>query len=204
MLYGLLKEQKQHFLSPCHCRLAKLSFVKITPLYKYHKKTLILRGSLSFHIKVLYGIASAHNNALYMDLTENNPFWCSPHTKRPLWFINCTSTTIVTTSCHACKLTPTRDLLKATFNGVVDITILTEAPFRLTILYRAGKSDFKGRGLIHASSQNRIEYCCNRLLNIRSSHGILPCSSHPELCSCCSIPNPCYSQSKFLSSYQFS
>jgi hypothetical protein len=68
------EEQKQHFLSPCYCRLAKLSFVKITPLYKYHKNTLILRGSLSFHIKVLYGIASAPNNALYVDLTENNLF----------------------------------------------------------------------------------------------------------------------------------
>jgi hypothetical protein len=53
-----LEEQKQHFLSPCHCSLAKLFFFKITPLYKYHKKTLILRGSFNFHIKVLYGITS--------------------------------------------------------------------------------------------------------------------------------------------------
>ena len=66
-------EQKQHFLSPCHCR-AKLSFVKTTPLYKYHIKTLILRGSFSFQINVLYGIASAPNKALYIELTENNPF----------------------------------------------------------------------------------------------------------------------------------
>ena len=92
--------------------------------------------------------------ALYMDLTENNPFYCSPHTKRFLWFIKCTSATMATTSCHACKLTPTRDLLKATFNGVIDNTVLTYAPFLLTILYSAGKSDFKERGLIHASSQN--------------------------------------------------
>jgi hypothetical protein len=46
------KEQKQHFLSPYHCRSAKLSFVKTTPLYRYHMKTLILRGSFSFHIRV--------------------------------------------------------------------------------------------------------------------------------------------------------
>jgi hypothetical protein len=148
-------EQKQHFLSPCHCLLAKLSFVKITPLYKYHKETLILRGSLSFYIKVLYGIASANNKALYMDFTEKNPFWCSPHTNRSLWFVNCTSVTIATTSCHACKLTPTKNLRKATFNGVIDNTVLAYAPFLLTILYKAGKIDFKGRGVIHASSQNR-------------------------------------------------
>jgi hypothetical protein len=69
-----LVEQKQHFLSSCHCRLAKLSLVKITPLYKYHIKTLILRGSLSFQIKLLYGKAYTPNNALYMELTENNSF----------------------------------------------------------------------------------------------------------------------------------
>jgi hypothetical protein len=85
---------------------------------------------------------------LYMDLTENKPFWCSPHTKWSLWFINCASATIATTSCHACKL-PTRDL-----SGVVKNTVLTEALFFLTILYRARKRDFNGHGLIHASSQN--------------------------------------------------
>jgi hypothetical protein len=53
-----------------------------------------------------------------MNLTENNPFFCSPHTKRSLWFVNYTSATMATTSCHTCKLISTRDLLKATFNGV--------------------------------------------------------------------------------------
>jgi len=67
-------EQKQHFQSPCHYRRAKLSFVKTTLLYKYHIKTLILRGSFSFQINVFYGIASATNKAMYMVLTENNLF----------------------------------------------------------------------------------------------------------------------------------
>jgi hypothetical protein len=48
-----------------------------------------------------------------------------------------------------------RDLLKATFNGVVDNTDLTDALFLLTILYSAGKSDFSGHDLIHESSKNR-------------------------------------------------
>ena len=47
------EEQKQHFLSPCHCRRTRLSFVKTTPLYSDHIKTLILRGSFSFHVRVL-------------------------------------------------------------------------------------------------------------------------------------------------------
>jgi hypothetical protein len=69
-----------------------------------------------------------------MDLTENNPLWCSPHTKRSLWFVNCTLATIATTSCYACKLTPTRDLLKVIFNGTVDSIVLTEALFFLAML----------------------------------------------------------------------
>jgi hypothetical protein len=96
----------------------------------------------------------AITKALYMNLIENNPFWCNPHIKRSFRFVNCTLTTIATTSCHACKLTPTKDLLKATFNGVVDNTDLTEALFFLTMLYSAGKIDFSERDDIHESSQN--------------------------------------------------
>ena len=155
MLYRLVKRTETTLSILCHCRLAKLSFVKTTSSYKYHKNTLILRGSFSFHINVLYSIALTPNKAMYMDLTENNPFYCSPHTKRFLWFIKCTSATIATTSCHACKLTPTRDLLKATFNDIIDNTILTDASFLLTILYNVGKRYFKGRGHIPESSQNR-------------------------------------------------
>jgi hypothetical protein len=51
-----------------------------------------------------------------------------------------------------CKLTPTKDLLKDTFNGVMDNTVLTEALFFLTMLYSAGKIDFSGRDGIHESS----------------------------------------------------
>jgi hypothetical protein len=71
---GATEEQKQHFLSPCHCRRAKLSLVRTTPLYKYHINTLILRGSFSFQIKVLKGKACVSKRALCIDLTENNPF----------------------------------------------------------------------------------------------------------------------------------
>jgi hypothetical protein len=148
-----LEEQKQYFLSPCHCLLAKLSLVKITLLYKYHIKTLTLRGSLSFQIKVLYGSACIPNNALYKELTENNSFRYSLHTKRSLWLLNYTSAIMVTTLCHASKLTPIRDLLKVTFNNIVDSTDLTEALFFLTMLYGVGKIVLRGCGIIHESSQ---------------------------------------------------
>jgi hypothetical protein len=88
-------------------------------LYKYNKNTLILRASFNFHITVLFGIASDPNKARYMDFTEKDQLWCSPQTKRFLWFVNCTSTTIATTLYHNCKLTPTEDLYNTTFNGIV-------------------------------------------------------------------------------------
>jgi hypothetical protein len=60
---------------------------------------------------------------------------------------------MVTTLCQACKLTTIRDLLKATFNGVVDNTDLTDAFFFLTMLYSVRKIVLKGCGVIHESSQ---------------------------------------------------
>ena len=38
------------------------------------QETLILSGSFNFYIKLLYGIASHPNKALYMDFTEKHPF----------------------------------------------------------------------------------------------------------------------------------
>jgi hypothetical protein len=51
------------------------------------------------------------------------------------------------------QIDPIRDLLKATFNGVVDSTVLTVTLFFLTMLYNDGKSVLKGCGVIHESSQ---------------------------------------------------
>jgi hypothetical protein len=53
--------------------------------------------------------------------------------------------------CHAYKLAPIKDLLKYTFNDVVDNTDHTDALFLITMLYSAGKSDFTGHGLIESA-----------------------------------------------------
>jgi hypothetical protein len=63
---------------------------------------------------------------------------------------------MATTLCHASKLTPIRDLLKATFNGIVDNTDLIEALFFLTMLYSVGKIVLRGCGIIHESFQKCI------------------------------------------------
>ena len=51
--------QKQHVLLPCQLRLAKLSFVKMTPLLRYHKKTLFFRGAFSCHNR-LFRLGTSH------------------------------------------------------------------------------------------------------------------------------------------------
>ena len=40
--------QKQHCWFPCQFRLTRLSFVRMTPLLRYHKKILIFSGLFSF------------------------------------------------------------------------------------------------------------------------------------------------------------
>ena len=41
--------QKQHCWLPCQLLRARLSFVSMTPRFRYHRKILILSGILSFH-----------------------------------------------------------------------------------------------------------------------------------------------------------
>jgi hypothetical protein len=53
-------------------RLAKLSLVKITPLFKYHKNTFILEGTLICH-KSCDTLTPLFINAAYIDLTEKVP-----------------------------------------------------------------------------------------------------------------------------------
>jgi hypothetical protein len=54
MLNSLILIKKQHFILPVHPRLAKLTLVGVTPLPKYYKKILILRGSFSFQSNILW------------------------------------------------------------------------------------------------------------------------------------------------------
>jgi hypothetical protein len=62
---------------------------------------------------------------------------------------------MATTLCHACKLTPIRDLMDATFNGIVDNTDLTESTFLSHNVIECRKIVLRGRGIIHKFSQKR-------------------------------------------------
>jgi len=56
-------------------RLAKLSLVKTTHLFKYHRKTLILAGSLDFQISC-DTLTPLFTRKAYSDLTEYCPDEC--------------------------------------------------------------------------------------------------------------------------------
>ena len=74
-------EQKQHYLLPFQFRLAKLSFVKITPLFKYHINILIFKGIFSFHKCLSNCTLPLLISALYIELTVNIPNWFKFHRK---------------------------------------------------------------------------------------------------------------------------
>jgi hypothetical protein len=63
--------QKQQVLLPCQFLLAKLSFVKVTPLLRYFIKTFIFKGILSFQISLLETPTPLLRIAWYKDCIVN-------------------------------------------------------------------------------------------------------------------------------------
>jgi hypothetical protein len=66
--------QNTQFFPPRQFLLNRISLVRTTTHFKYHKKILILSGSLSFQIVVSSLTLLSEINAKYMDLTEKIPF----------------------------------------------------------------------------------------------------------------------------------
>ena len=75
-------EQNQHCLLPFQFRLARLSLVKITPLFEYHINILIFRGIFSFHKYLSNCTLPLLISALYTEqLMVNIPDWFKFHLK---------------------------------------------------------------------------------------------------------------------------
>jgi hypothetical protein len=79
--------QKQHFVSPFQIRLTRLSLVKITPFFRYHKNIFIFVGTLICQISCDIITPLLINAAAYMDLTEKLPDECNAQTKKITLFI---------------------------------------------------------------------------------------------------------------------
>ena len=105
---------------------------------KYQIQILIFKGILNFQINFLRSVGRWAINVLYIDWTVKWPFCVRDQKIVSLWSVNWTFAILATKLCQACKLLPTKDLRKATFNGFDQRTIATVALFFRTMLYMDG------------------------------------------------------------------
>ena len=122
-------EQKQHYLLPFQFRLAKLSFVKITPLFKYHINILIFKGIFSFHKCLSNCTLPLLISALYIELTVNIPDWFKFHRKTSTLSFKWTWLMRATKSCQKYRLWLVNVHLKDTSRGTRSKTDATVACF---------------------------------------------------------------------------
>jgi hypothetical protein len=134
--------QKLHLVSPFQLHRARLSFVKITPLFRYHKNIFILVGILICHISY-DTLTPLLINAVYINLIEKLPDECKAQIKAslsPCKFTSCIEATILSQSL---RFLPTKLRRKEMFNGTDASTLATESYFLLTILNNAGNFIFQ-------------------------------------------------------------
>jgi hypothetical protein len=117
---GLL--QKQHILLPFQCLLAKLSFVKVTPLLRYHIKKLIFKGSLSFQRSLLCTPTPLFRDARYKDWTLNIPLEVKFHPNEFLFEFKLVCDTSDTRWNHWTLSCWAKPLRKDIFKGAVENT----------------------------------------------------------------------------------
>ena len=129
--------QKQHLLSPFQLRWARLSLVKMTPLFRYHKNILILVVILICH-KSCDTLTPLLINAAYKDLTEKLPDECNVQIKTSLSSCKFTSCRDATILCQSLRFRPARLRRKEMFSGTDASIFATESCFLLTMLNNAG------------------------------------------------------------------
>lgn len=115
-----------HLESPFHLIFNKLSFVTITPLFRYQRKNLIFKGNFAFQNSSLF---------LYIKTTLRTfHFFPICQMNLSLSLFQCTGSTKDTKLSHSFSLSPTNPVLKEIFNGVELSTEAIETSFFLTIL----------------------------------------------------------------------
>jgi hypothetical protein len=125
---------KQHLTLPCQLSLIKLSFVRITFLWRNHKKIPIFKGTFIIQIYFLRHIICPFNTSRYIDLTVKRPEVVSLHLKTSYSLSSCTRTNIWRRWIHHSHLFPFKVLWKPIFNGTEPTTCATVTFLWLTIL----------------------------------------------------------------------
>jgi hypothetical protein len=141
---------------PFHRLLAKLSFVRIAPLPKFHKKTFIFKGILSFQIILFRLLLGLYINKWYIDWTEKIPFLCPSLTNLSLDGFKLTEFSKYSKFCHSTNLIPVIVLQKDKLRFVSRQTCATKADLLRTILKRLGNRSLRDRLVNHLSFQNLV------------------------------------------------
>jgi hypothetical protein len=131
---------------------------RTTPRFRYHRKILIFNGNLSFQIVESSLTLLSKINAMYIELTENMPFWCSPHINLSSASVNLVLATRATRLYQPLRLLPSKPLLNDIFSGMVLNMDATEMCFFLVIAKMEGYNSFRVKFPNYLSSQN-LTFC---------------------------------------------
>jgi hypothetical protein len=147
--------QKAHDVLPVQFLWTRLSLIRITPLFKYHKNVLILRGNLSFQMSLLCQILPMVMS-LYIVRTLKIPFSLSPHLNTSSLSFSLTWAILDTRLYQEWRLSLVKHLLKDMFRRT-DVNIkATISCLCLPILYRCGYCCFSELLPVYISFQNLI------------------------------------------------
>jgi len=130
--------QKQHCLLPFQLRLAKLSFVRITPWWSSQINIFTFNGIFSFHTGLFKGRTWTSKKAEYIERTENWPLLWSCQIPIFLLFPSWLLATRCSKSIQSLRLFPVRCLLNETFKGSPLSTVWTVTCLRWTRLNKLG------------------------------------------------------------------
>jgi len=132
------KPHTLHLESPFHFIFNKLSFVKITPLFRYHRIILIFRGNLAFQNNSFPELLSLFIISLYNDCVEKTPLFPIYQMNLSLLVLRLTITSITkeTKVSHSFNISPLNPHLKEIFSGVEPSTLATETFFYYPIQIR--------------------------------------------------------------------
>ena len=153
-------EQKQHCLLPFQLCLARLTLVRTTPRFKYHRNIFSFRGIFNFHkylsnctLPLLISTLYIKISNLYIELTVNIPDWFKFqwNTSLLLLLFKSTCPMRATKLCHKVSVCPDKDLLKDTKRGTLSKN-WSYCRMLFTILYRAGYCWLRVWFPIHLSS----------------------------------------------------
>jgi hypothetical protein len=88
--------QKQHLRLPYQFLFVRLSFVRVTPFQRYHKKILIFNGTLILQSLHLEGTTPHYIIEEYKERTKNIPLFCKFQTNTSLSLVRLIETTLDT------------------------------------------------------------------------------------------------------------